>query len=316
MPDGPKLAYSRKEARRVLRISEARLRSWERQGLMPRLDRFAFSDLLALKTLQKLCNSRLSVARIRSILGALRRKIRHIQDPLRELKIITEGKTVAVIVDGQKMEPLSGQLLLDFDREELSRLLTFPQKRDSEKRGRASAVQVRDAELWFQRGLQLEQAGAPIEQVIGAYERAVALDPYSAGAMVNLGTIHYHLHNWTEAERWYTKSLEVDPDYALAHFNLGNLFDEKGDRTLALSHYAAAIRLNPDYADAHYNLALLYQTGGEMMKAVQHWKIYLKLDPASSWASIARRELDKLCRAAVLPGSRPAEPHPDIDNAS
>ena len=40
------------------------------------------------------------------------------------------------------------------------------------------------------------------------------------------------------------------------------------------------------------------------MKAVRHWKAYLKIDGASSWAHIARRELQKLCRAAIVPGSR------------
>jgi hypothetical protein len=38
---------------------------------------------------------------------------------------------------------------------------------------------------------------------------------------------------------------------------------------------------------------------------VRHWKAYLKLDAASSWAAIARRELDKLRRATVVPGARP-----------
>jgi hypothetical protein len=35
------------------------------------------------------------------------------------------------------------------------------------------------------------------------------------------------------------------------------------------------------------------------MSAVRHWKAYLKLDPGGSWAIIARRELDKLCRALL-----------------
>ncbi|MBS1835199.1 MAG: hypothetical protein JST65_20940, partial [Acidobacteria bacterium] len=59
-------------------------------------------------------------------------------------------------------------------------------------------------------------------------------------------------------------------------------------------------RINPQYPDAHYNLALLFQTQGHGMRAVQHWQAYLKLDSASSWAGIARRELDKLKDAAVI----------------
>ncbi len=99
----------------------------------------------------------------------------------------------------------------------------------------------------------------------------------------------------------------MDGSYALAHFNLGNLFDETGDRPRALAHYQAALRENPNYADAHYNAALIYQSQGEPMRAVHHWKAYLRLDAGSSWASIAKRELDKLREAAVVRGARTDE---------
>jgi hypothetical protein len=37
---------------------------------------------------------------------------------------------------------------------------------------------------------------------------------------------------------------------------------------------------------------------------VHHWTRYLKLDPVSHWSEIARRELDKLLKSTLLPGSR------------
>jgi len=299
----PKQSYSRKEARRVLGISEQQLRSWEKQELVPRLDQFAFSDLIALRSLQKLRQNRVPVARIRRAVRALREKLGGVADPLRELKVFCEGKQVAVLLEGQKMEAVSGQLLLDFDRAELKRLMEFPGDRTPASR----ASRQQEAEAWFENGLELEQTGAPIPDIVEAYERALQLDPRSVGALVNLGTIHYHLRKWDAAERCYRQALEVDSDYALAHFNLGNLFDEIGNQPRALSHYQAALRANPNYADAHYNAALIYQSQGEPMRAVRHWKAYLKLDPASTWASIARRELDKLCRAAVVGGSKTGE---------
>ena len=297
----PKQTYTRAEAIRLAGSSERRLRRWEQQELVPRLDAFAFSDLIALRSLEMLRQNHIPAVKVRKAVHALRDKLAGVDNPLKELKIVCEGKTVAVLLDGQKMEPVSGQLLLDFDRDELNSLLAFP----SEKRGAArdSAVaRQRQAEMWFERGLSLEQVGAPLPDIVAAYERAIELDPHSAGALVNLGTIHYHLRAWDEAERCYRRALEVDPAYALAHFNLGNLFDEKGDRTRAMSHYEAALKIHPNYADAHYNLALLCQTQGDLLKAVRHWKTYLRLDSTSSWAVIARRELLKLRRAAVVEG--------------
>lgn len=304
LPGPPKQGYSRPEARRVLGISERQLRSWERQELVPALEQYAFSDLIALRTLEKLRRNRVPAVRIRRAVAALRQKLRGVSDPLRDLKIVADGSRIAVLLDGQKMEPVSGQLLLDFDREELSRLLSFPRKEPAAKRREAVAAAQQEAEDWFLKGLDLEQAGAPLDDIIQAYTQAVELDPGHAGAMVNLGTIHYHLRAWGEAEKWYLKALEADPGYALAHFNLGNLHDEKGDADRAFSHYEAAIKLDPGYADAHYNLALLCQGRGETMRAVRHWKAYLKLEGSGSWAVIARRELEKLTRATVVAGSR------------
>ena len=161
-----------------------------------------------------------------------------------------------------------------------------------------------EAEHWFQRGLDLEASGAPANDVIEAYQKAIDLDPHSAGALVNLGTIYFNTRNFTQAERYYQLATEVDPEYALAHFDLANLFDERGERAHALEHYLAAVRISPTYADAHYNVALLYQASNQPMKAVSHWLTYLKLDPSSQWATIARRELTKLRDAAVVRGSR------------
>jgi tetratricopeptide (TPR) repeat protein len=198
------------------------------------------------------------------------------------------------------MEAESGQLLLNFDEVEISRLLEFraPDSASAERERRATA------DRWFQRGLELEQNGAPHGDVIEAYQKAIDLDPRAAGAMVNMGTLHFNARNWPEAERYYRMALEADPNYPLAHFDLANLYDERGDRTRALEHYQTALRISPNYADAHYNLALLYQGSNQTMKAVRHWTTYLKLDPASQWANIARRELTKLRNQAVVQGYR------------
>jgi tetratricopeptide (TPR) repeat protein len=173
---------------------------------------------------------------------------------------------------------------------ELSRLLQFPGK----DRGGEERNQRLSAERWFQRGLDLEQSGGATEEIVEAYEKAIALDPKSAGALVNLGTVFFNARKWNEAERYYIQALEVDPAYALAHFDLANLYDERGDREKALAHYECALRISPNYADAHYNIALLYQGANQPMKAVGHWGKYLKLDPHSHWGNIARRELAKL----------------------
>ena len=300
MPEiAPKAVYSREEVRRLLDVTERQLRGWEKNRLIPPMERFAFSDLIALRTLSKLYENRIPPARIRNVLSALRSRLKDITDPLKQLRLISDGKRIHVQVGDHSMEPLSGQLLLNFDQADLKRLFSFPDpKKTDESRGRRES-----AEKWFQRGLECEQTGA-IQDAIKAYESAVGLDPTSAGAWLNLGTIFFNARQFSKAESHYRRALETDPKYALAHFNIANLYDERGDYDRASRHYQEAVRLYPAYADAHYNLALLFQGSGQVMEAVRHWKAYLKLDPNSSWAAIARRELDKLRRYTVVAGKR------------
>lgn len=293
-----KQAYTRDEIRRLLKITEKQLASWEAQKLIAAREHYGFKQLLALRAIIKLRKAHRPVPQISRALDALSAKLRGVHDPLTELKLYADGKRIRVEIDGRSMEAESGQLLLNFDQAELSRLLEFraPESGAAERDRRATA------DRWFQKGLELEQTGASHEEVIAAYEKAISLDSRAAGAMVNLGTLHFNARNWRDAERFYRQALEADPDYPLAHFDLANLYDERGDRAKALEHYLAALRVSPNYADAHYNLALLYQGSNQPMKAVRHWTTYLKLDPASTWANVARRELAKLRDQAVVRG--------------
>jgi tetratricopeptide (TPR) repeat protein len=285
----------------MLGISERQLRQWEKLGLVERADVYHFHGLIALRTLTRLREAKLPVAQIQRAVVAVRRKLSGSADPLTEVRLYSEGNRIRVQLGGQKMESESGQLLLDFGEAELERLVSLPRPRIQEDDTEAKR-RHREAETWFLRGVEMEQTGSPIDEVIDAYTIAISLDPKLAAAMVNLGTIHFTGQRFDKAEKYYARALEANPQYPLAHFNMGNLWDERGDREKAKQHYLQALTLDAQYADAHYNLALLYQTAGEAMKAMRHWKTYLKLDPRSQWAEVARRELDRLYSSALVKG--------------
>jgi tetratricopeptide (TPR) repeat protein len=295
--------YDRKQVCRLLKIEGRQLKSWERQQLIPELVEYRFSDLLSLKTIVRLRAENCRPRAIREALDALRIRL-HDLDGLTDVRVYKDGGQVRVQIGKQKMEAVSGQLLFDFNEFEINKLLQLPV---AQKTGTAVAERFRnklEADRWFERGLELEQIGAPFEQIIEAYQKAAELDPNSAGALVNLGTVFFNGHAWADAEEQYRKALEIDPQYPLAHFNLANLFDERGDSALALQHYHEALKLHPRYADAHYNLALLYQGLSDMLNALRHWRAYLRLDSSSAWAQVARRELQKLESLTVIEGSR------------
>ena len=277
----------------MLHLSERQLKSWERAGLTRAgAPAYSFRDLIALRAVHELRAHGIPLRKIGRALESLKRRLSEVQDPLAELKVFSDGRKIAVRVAGQNMEALTGQILFDFDTSELASVRPLPPQAPSPPR-------ERESETWFQRGLFLEETGAPVEEAIEAYLRAIEFNPSAAGALVNLGTIHYRLRRFKEAEHYYAQSLEADANYPLAHFNLGNLYDERGELSKAQHCYEAALRLNPNYGDAHFNLALLCERKGDALKAVHHWKTYLKLDGSSEWAAIARRQLEKL-RVALL----------------
>ena len=277
----------------MLHLSERQLQSWERAGLSRAgAAAYSFRDLIALRTVRELRAHGFPLRKIGRALESLKRLLSEVHDPLSELKVFSDGRKIAVRVAGRKMEALTGQTIFDFDTSELARVQPLPPQPPP-------PLRERESETWFQKGLLLEETGAPVDEAIAAYHRAIEFNPSAAGALVNLGTIHYRLRQFKEAERFYAQSLEADPHYPLAHFNLGNLYDERGELAKAQHCYEAALRLNPNYGDAHFNLALLCERKGDALKAVHHWKAYLKLDGASEWSAIARRQLEKL-RVALL----------------
>jgi len=304
LDSAPKRSYSRDEVCRLLGIRESVLDQWEEHGFVASLEHYEFRDMVALKALRQLRARRIRPDRIRRILDALAIRLGDVQDPLRELKIFIDGRRLAVQIDGRKMEPVSGQLLLDFDKEEIRRLLQFPGKHAEATHANEDATRLREAAKWFDRGVELEQTGAPPDQIIAAYHKALEHHPESAGAHVNLGTVYFQLKQWRKAEDHYLAAIKHKSDYALAHFNLGNLFDELNQPAQAMESYTRALEFQPDYADAHYNMALLFQGRGDTMNAVRHWRTYLKLDPAGYWAGIARRELARLRQEAVVGGGQ------------
>ena len=290
----PREQYSREAVRRVLGVSEKRLKSWERAGLIPHSDDFSFKDLIALRALHQLVENKIPPKQIKRAVDSLKAKLTGIEKPLSELRIFSNGRTIEVQVSGQKMEAISGQLLFDFESRELGAVQTLARKPET------PPVPYAEAEQWFQRGLTLEETGAPHDQALDAYRKAIELNPNAAGALVNLGTIAFRARRHREAAAYYERAIEADPRYPLAHFNLGNVFDEMGQLEPAREQYELALQLNPAYADAHFNLALVAERKGDHLRAVKHWKEYLKLDSSSSWAGQARKQLDHLRRLTVV----------------
>jgi tetratricopeptide (TPR) repeat protein len=217
--------------------------------------------------------------RLRRAVAALREKLSHVQAPLAELRVLSDGRDILVESGGARLEPISGQFALNFETREL------------DEQVRVIARPGENADDWLATALEYEAEGAARAEAIEAYDRALCIDPQKLDALLNCGTLCYEEGNLKKAAEYFNRALQVDPENALAYFNLGSVLEEVGRLEAARLHLRNAVRLDPSYPDAHYNLAFVCEKLGASNEAQRHWQAYVQLDPGSPWCGYARQRL-------------------------
>ena len=295
--------YSFADTARILRVSPARLRYWERTELVRPSTRtdagervFDWQDLVELRTVLRLIDRGVPVRRIRSSLDRYRVRLAERSDAepsdaersaapgIRALRVSAHGPEVVVRNDGAWEAP-DGQLLMDFPEEAAPEVARLDEARED-------AGLEPSALAWFERGCELDGDPATLSQALDAYTRATELDPGFADAHCNLGTVHFNRSERERATAAYRAALACEPAHLEANFNLANLLEEAGQREAALGHYRAAVETDPLFADARLNLALLYEKLELRSHAREQWRHYLQQVPEGHWAEVARERLE------------------------
>jgi DNA-binding transcriptional MerR regulator len=291
---GAKDRFRPEEVQRILGLTGKQLDYWDRLRLVsPQTEKgsrfYGFRDLIALRTVKQLIEKGVPANRLRRALVALSEKLSQVQAPLAELRVVSDGKDIIVESEGARLEPLSGQFVLNFETRELHE--------------RVCVMAGRNADDWFVTALQYEADGKTRAQAIEAYDHALGLDPQRPETLINCGTLYYEDGNLDKASEYFRRALALDSENALAHFNLGSVLEEVGELEASRQHLQQAVRLHPDYPDAHYNLAFVCEKLGAYSEAQEHWQAYVRLDPVSPWCSYARQRLAS-CKTANSAGSK------------
>src|SRR5580704_1761931 len=161
---------SSEDVQRVLGLTARQLDYWDRLRLVsPRKESgnrfYDFRDLIGLRTVKQLVEEGVPANRLRRALAALRDKLLHAQASLSELRVLSDGKDILVERGGTRLEPLSGQFVLNFETSEL------------EQKVRVMARRGPEAVEWRATALEYEAEGETKAQAIDAYEQALCLDP-------------------------------------------------------------------------------------------------------------------------------------------
>jgi tetratricopeptide (TPR) repeat protein len=284
--------FTRAEISRLLGMSTARLRSLDRTGVVSPSARkrgrraYTFQDLIALRAAQSLLDKRVRLRDVTRAIELLKTSLPRVTRPLAELRVMSDGRKVVVRdQEGASYEPLTGQMVLDFDvkslRDDVVRVL----------RPTAGRERARTAYELYLRASQLDEDPATLGEAATLYERAVQLDPWLAIAYTNLGNIRFRSNDPEGAESLYRKALDVDPNQPEAQYNLGYVMLERGLPEAAVPLFEGALASDPKFSDAYFNLAMALEQIGEVARAHEHWRNYIALEPTGTWTEIAKRHL-------------------------
>jgi DNA-binding transcriptional MerR regulator len=283
--------FSPKEVCKLLGLTTARLRSLDKASIVsPSGTRngkraYTFQDLIALRATHDLLEKRIKIRDVAKAIGALRSTLPRVTRPLQELRIVSDGRRVVVRAEGTAFEPVTGQMVMDFQvgalREDVVRVL----------RPKASREQAKTAYDLYAQASSLDEDPATFDEAEKLYRRALELDPHLAIALTNLGNIRFRRGDEQGAVDLYMRALELDDRQPEAHYNLGYVMLERGESRRAVHYFERALAADPRFSDAHFNLAMAYEQIGERAKARPHWKRYLEIEPTGTWADIAREHL-------------------------
>lgn len=279
------------EVARLLGLSTGRLRSLDKNRIVTPSGRrrgrraYTFQDVIALRAARDLLARKVRLRDVAKAVEKIQLALPRVTRPLSELSIASDGRQVIVRSESGTYEPISGQMLFEFEvkslREDVVRVL----------RPNAGRERARTAYDLYVKASQLDESPATLSEAERLYRQAIELDPWLAIAYTNLGNICFRRDEEDAAVVLYRKALQIDSAQPEAQYNLGYVMLERGHSDEAVSFFNGAIKSDPRFADAYFNLAMAYEQVGNAEDARPCWRRYLELEPTGTWADIARRHL-------------------------
>jgi tetratricopeptide (TPR) repeat protein len=265
--------YSTSEVSDLLGLKPHQIRRWVRHALIQPdrgrrgQFRFAFQDVVLLRTVKQLLDAEISSRRAVRVLRSVRDRL-PARRTLASVRVYAEGKSVVIRDHDRVWDAESGQACLDFHADA--------------RRGEVievthealiilAEIEAGDSDDWYNLGLDLEPIDAA--RARDAYERSIDLNPRNADAYVNLGRLQQLAGDPSAAQQNYEIALGLVANHQLALYNMGTLYDERDDLERAVKFYRRAAAV----PDAHYNLARICELMGDEVSARRHIRQYRRL---------------------------------------
>ncbi|PYN15667.1 MAG: hypothetical protein DME06_02765 [Candidatus Rokuibacteriota bacterium] len=141
-------------------------------------------------------------------------------------------------------------------------------------------------------------AKGDVDGAIAAYQKALVHNPLNPRMHASLGKIYFAEKGlYYEAVGAYKRALDLDPAFVDAHMGLGEVYEDKGLYKEAIGEYQKAVALDDKHPGARYNLAAVYEKV-DPKEAISLWERYIdlasQLPSEKDWVDVARQHLHKL----------------------
>ncbi len=141
-------------------------------------------------------------------------------------------------------------------------------------------------------------AKGEVDGAISSYQTALVHNPGNSKVQVSLGKIYYAEKGlYYESVGAYKKAIELDPQSLEARMGLGEVYEDKGLYEDAIREYRKVVDLDAQHTGALYNLALVYEKV-DPREAIAQWERYIQiavlLPSEKDWVDVARQHLKKL----------------------
>src|SRR5581483_6039683 len=129
-----------------------------------------------------------------------------------------------------------------------------------------------------------------IDEAVGYFQHALALNPDHLIALNNLGNAFRELQQWDKARETLEHAITVGPEDAEANYNLGMVYAQADDNSKAEQLLKKALHSRPDYPEALNNLGILYVRTQRVDDAVSLFQQCMTIAPEfdKAYLSLAR----------------------------
>jgi len=154
-------------------------------------------------------------------------------------------------------------------------------------RGYKEAINRLSATDWVDRGYALVTSGKN-QEAVGAFTRAIELDPKNANTYYNRGGVYGRLEDYRRAIRDFDRAIELNPTLEEVYTDRGVAYGMLGDYQQAIREYDKAVELNPKDTRAYVNRGIAYEELKEHQQAIRNYNKAIELNPKDARAYLNR----------------------------